>query len=412
MGHKEKISEIAEIVKYEGDNSTFVWKHPCEDFDSNTQLFVHESQEAIFFLNGQALDLFGAGRYTLETKNTPRLGEMLSRLVGEDKPFHAEVYFVNKTEQMNIKWGTDSRISFIEPTYNFPLSVGASGEMSLRVEDSRNLLVKLVGTDKDLSQARLTGFFRAVLMTKVKSYIAQTIKNDKINIFEIDERLQEFSEMLHSKLISDFAAYGVVLERFYITNVAKPDGEAQYEKFKSLYFRQYSEVAEAKLRQQVSIIDEQTKAQKTVIESQALATKRAQEGYTYQQERSFEVADKIAGNETAGQFANLGIGLGTLTGVGNTVSNIVEGSMKGIGEPATHKCKCGAILAEGAKFCPECGEKCLDNNQIICPSCGKAVAKAKFCAECGHKFLTDCPSCGAQVGENVKFCPECGQKLA
>ena len=54
---------IADMIKYEGDNSTFVWKHPREDFNTATQLVVHESQEAIFFLNGQALDLFGAGRY-------------------------------------------------------------------------------------------------------------------------------------------------------------------------------------------------------------------------------------------------------------------------------------------------------------------------------------------------------------
>lgn len=54
--------KIAEVIKYEGDNSTFIWKHPLEDFNSLTQLVVHESQEAIFMMNGQALDLFGPGR--------------------------------------------------------------------------------------------------------------------------------------------------------------------------------------------------------------------------------------------------------------------------------------------------------------------------------------------------------------
>ena len=53
------MAEIAQVIKYEGDNSTFVWKHPMEDFNTSTQLIVHESQEAIFFMNGQALDLFG-----------------------------------------------------------------------------------------------------------------------------------------------------------------------------------------------------------------------------------------------------------------------------------------------------------------------------------------------------------------
>ena len=60
---------IADIIKYEGDNSTFIWKHPNEDFNSLTQLIVHDSQEAVFMLNGEVLDVFGAGRYTLETQN-------------------------------------------------------------------------------------------------------------------------------------------------------------------------------------------------------------------------------------------------------------------------------------------------------------------------------------------------------
>ena len=71
----EKIKKdgLASIIKYEGDNETLVWKHPIEDFNFGSQLIVHESQEAIFFRDGQALDLFGAGRYTLQTQQLPLL---------------------------------------------------------------------------------------------------------------------------------------------------------------------------------------------------------------------------------------------------------------------------------------------------------------------------------------------------
>lgn len=100
---------------------------------------MHESQEAIFFLNGQALDLFGPGRHTLETQNIPLLGKLINLPTGGKTPFHAEIYFINKTEQMAIGWGTNSRAQFLEPTYGFPLSIGTSGEMSLRITDSRRL---------------------------------------------------------------------------------------------------------------------------------------------------------------------------------------------------------------------------------------------------------------------------------
>ena len=329
-----------EIIKYEGDNNTFIWKHLCEDFNSMTQLVVHESQEALFFMNGQALDLFGPGRYTLKTENIPQIGKILNRRTGDTSPFHCEVYFINKAELMSIKWGTDSKVQYIEPTYGFPLSIGASGEMSLRVSDSRKLLVKLVGTENFLSQQKLVGFFRAFLMTRVKTYIAQVMKASAINIFEIDEHLTAFSESIHKLLIQDFADYGVALERFLVTAIVKPDGDKQYEKFKELYFRQYADVAEAKLRQQTDLIYAQTEAQKVVIDSQAQAAKRAQEGYTYAQERSFDVAEKAAQNEAVGQLTNMGVGLGAMAGmsgaVGGMVGNVVNDVMQVAAEPLPH----------------------------------------------------------------------------
>ena len=321
------MANIAEIIKYEGDNSTFIWKHPSEDFNYLTQLIVHESQEAIFFMNGQALDMFGAGRYTLETQNIPLIGKALNKATNDKTPFHCEVYFINKTEQMNIKWGTDSRVQYIEPTYGFPLSIGASGEMTLRAEDSRKLLLKLVGTENYLGQQQLTNYFRSFLMTRVKTYIAQVMKTNSINIFEIDENLTMFSNAIKNLLVGDFAEYGVALEQFFVTTILKPDGDRQYEKFKELHFRQYADIAEAKLRQQTEIINAETEAQKTVIDSRAQATKRAQEGYTYQQERGFDVAEKVAQNEAVGEFTNMGVGFGTMAGVGGAVGGMVGGMM-------------------------------------------------------------------------------------
>ena len=323
------MSKIAEVIKYEGDNSTFIWKHPLEDFNSLTQLIVHESQEAIFMMNGQALDLFGPGRYTLETQNIPLIGKALNIPTGGKTPFHCEVYFINKTEQMAIKWGTDSKVQYVEPTYGFPISIGASGEMSLCVEDSRKLLLKLVGTETYLGREKLVLFFRAFLMTRVKTYIAQVMKTNAINIFEIDENLTAFSENIRNLLVPDFADYGISLERFLVTTIVKPDGDRQYEKFKELHFRQYADIAEAKLRQQTEIINAETEAQKVVIDSKAQATKRAQEGYTYQQERGFAVAEKVAENEAVGQFTNMGVGLGTMAGVGGAVGSVVGNAVNG-----------------------------------------------------------------------------------
>lgn len=386
--------EITSIIKYEGDNSTFVWKHPKEDFNTATQLIVHETQEAIFFLNGQPLDKFGSGRYTLETENIPLLRRIANIPTDGLSPFHCEVYFINKAEQMAIKWGTDSKIQYMEPTYGFPLAIGASGEMSLKADDSLKLLMKLVKTERDLSQAKLVAYFRGILMTRVKTYIAQVMKSNAINIFEIDEKLVDFSNAIHEKLTPDFAEYGISLERFFVTTIVKPDGATQYEKFKELHFRKYADIAEAQLRQQVEVIDEETAAKKALIASQAAAKKRVQEGYTYQQERGFDVAEKVAENDAAGQFTGMGIGLGAMAGVGGTVGGVVGGAVgqvfsgMDVASPPQSILRfcdqCGAELTPGAAFCDNCGTPLTSYD--VCPHCIFRFTKAgKFCPRCGAR---------------------------
>jgi membrane protease subunit (stomatin/prohibitin family) len=325
---------------------------------------------------------------------------------------------------------------WVEPAYNFPLQIGASGEMSLRVDDSRALLVKLVGTERSLTQQALVEKFRIFLDARVKTYLVQWIKSEKISIFEIDEHLTSMSEAMLEKLRPDFLDYGLALERFFVGTFVKPEDDRAYQKFKELHFRQYADVTEAKLRQQVGVIEQQTQAQRMVIEAEGLARKRTLEGYTYQDERGFDVAERVASNEAVGQMTNLGVGLGMITGVGGTVGSAVGGvmsntlgaSLQGMGVPgagpaakpenvgksAERMCpKCGANLPADAKFCPECGEKAPPpDGEIVCPACGKKTAKGKFCMECGAPLpcARKCPNCGAEAQEG-KFCPECGHKI-
>ena len=390
------MSKIVDVIKYEGDNSTFIWKHPCEDFNSLSQLIVHESQEAIFFMNGQALDMFGPGRYTLETQNLPLVGEILNRATGGESPFHCEVYFINKTEQMSIKWGTDSKVQYMDPENNFPISIGASGEMSLRAEDSRKLLLKLVGTESYLNREKLTTYFRSFLMTRIKSYIARVIAEQKISIFEIDALLEQFSAEIKTLLVNDFAEYGVALEQFFVTNILKPEGDPMYEKYKSLHFIEFADIKEARIRQQKELIDQETVSEKMIMESKALATKRAQEGYTYHQERQFDVAEKVAQNEGVGEFTSLGIGFGTMAGVGGTVGGMVGGMMNNAINNTVETTP--TAQAPATKFCDNCGAH-INAGVAFCEECGTPVIANKTCQNCGYEF--------ERPG---KFCPKCGTR--
>lgn len=375
---------IIDVIKYEGDNHTFVWKHPSVDFNTSTQLIVHESQEAIFFYNGQALDLFGPGRHTLGTQNIPLLTSVSSKIMsGGDTPFHAEVYFINLVEQMGIPWGTNSKVQYMDPEFNFPLSIGASGEMAIAPCDSRRLLVKLVGTEAILSQDKLVAYFKSFLQTRIKSILANVIADEKLSIFEMDAMLEMLSENIKRKLIPDFAEYGIGLTQFLVTNTVKPEGDPVYEKFKQLYFRQYADIREAQIEQQTAIINAETHAKQKVIDARAQADKRQIEGYTYQQERGFDVAEKVAQNEAVGEFSNMGIGLGMMTGVGGPVGGMVGSAMT----EAMGTADLGAAISQQPR---------LQTQRIA----SEAAGAAKFCSECGYGF----------GDSQMKFCPECGTK--
>lgn len=235
--------KIIDVIKYEGDNSTFIWKHPCEDFNMKSQLIVHESQEAVFMMNGQALDTFGPGRYTLDTENIPILGKLLQLGTGGDSPFHCEVYFINKTVQMAVKWGTDSKVRYIDPASNLPLELGASGEMNLMVADSRKLLIKLVGTMNGIAwdneggnfTKSLQASFRPLISTAVKSNLTASIKALGINILEIDEHLSQLSQILKSYIVGGFEEYGLTIPNFYLTTVVLPEEDPNFKRLRELY---------------------------------------------------------------------------------------------------------------------------------------------------------------------------------
>lgn len=445
------------VIKYEGDNSTFIYKHPSEDFNTMSQLIVHESQEAIFFMNGQALDLFGPGRYTLSTQNIPLLNKMLKGLTDSKKSFfHCEVYFINKTTQMSLKWGTDSRVRFIEPNLGVPLDIGASGELNLKVQDSRKLLVKVVGTMKGIAwDQQGAGFtksikdsFRPLISTAIKSKLAKTIKNEKIDILEIDEHLSELSQALKKEILPGFEEYGLTIPNFYVSNVLLPEDDPKFKEIRELHALSFDvkmrEATRAKLlaeettkteiskfEAQRKLIDESAKAESLRMRGIAEADVMHAQGYDKKDEFSRDVQIAYAqgignmGSKGGGGSSHMSdiIGLGVgLAAMGN-VAKQAGAAMNDLNNPnaireksqaSGNKCpKCGHENAPGVKFCSECGTKLGSTSQdeIICPRCGKRTKNGKFCNECGAPLIAKCPKCGHENAPGTKFCNECGTKL-
>lgn len=473
---KEKLKSNTgiSIIKYEGDNSTFVWKHPVEDFNMGSQLIVHESQEAILFLNGQALDLFGPGRYTLETENLPILKQIAKLPTDGQTPFHAEVYFINQTVQMSIKWGTDSRVRFIEPDTGLPLDLGASGEMNLQVVDSRKLLVKLVGTTSGISWdadsgtfgKSLKACFRPQIVTTIKSYLASVIKAQQLDILEIDQYLSELSLGLQEKLAPGFEEYGLGVAQFYVTNVSLPEDDPNFKQMRDLRTvafqhkkadaaasliaserkieieRQATETEKLRWEAERRAIKDQAEAHtirsKGIAEADVLAAKgkaeaeiMAAKGYTQRDVLQADVQKAYAegigkmgangasvvgggGSNMMNDLLGLGVGFAAMEKMGTHVNKAMKGMLDGDEvEEAPKKgwaCSCGFDRNTG-KFCSSCGKPKAE--AWDCTTCGAKGNTGRFCAECGvaKPEAWECTACGAK-GNTGKFCAECGRPKA
>ena len=419
------------IIKFEGDNTTFIWKHPSQDFDYGSQLIVHESQEAIFFKDGQALDLFGPGRYTLETQQLPLLEKTFKFPTDKEGVFHSEIYFINKTVQMGIKWGTPEKVRFIDPLTGVPLEIGASGEMNLQVSDSRKLLVKLVGTtsgiawdDKDGFTKSIQAAFRPLITNAVKANLSAVIKDEAIDLLEIDEKLDIISEKLMDCINPGFEEYGLNIPQLFVTSVVLPEDDPNFKRIRELHtitlqtriiqaeatvktaqaqseamYRTAQEQSKAAIEaaHREAVLQEQTtaieiakmEAERKIIAAQAEAQSQRMTGMAeaeIMQAKGYNQKDVIQGEVQKAYAEGIGnMGPAISSGGG---SNIV-GDMMGL----------GVGMAAASAIAPQIGDMMKGMNtqqsnqtQQAAPqadiwtcSCGHVNYEGNFCNNCGKK---------------------------
>ena len=447
---------LASVIKYEGEGDTLVWKHPIEDFNYGSQLIVHESQEAIFFRDGQALDLFGAGRYTLKTQQLPMLEKIYKLPTDTEGTFHSEVYYINLVTIMGVKWGTDSKVRMFDPSTGLHVELGACGEFNIHVVNSRKLLIKLIGTTSTLRQEQILGigdgkgYFRAMIMTQVKSYLAQVIKNCKINVLEIDEHLLDISGELKKRLNEYLNKYGLEISEFFVSRIMTPDDDPNFQRMKEQYAEQYLLVRQEQIRKKeaeaaaarkeveattaarVKLIGAQAQAEAYRMQAEAEAAEMRMKGYTYQQETARQIGKEAmknglgAGSGSLGDIAGLGIGLGAMGSVIGMTKDAIAPATDAVGQlrqavnstiekSGTWNCTCGQKNIE-SNFCPNCGAKNTESqpeNSWDC-TCGTKGIMFKFCPNCGRKRPEtredwDCPNCGTKK-ITFNFCPNCGMK--
>ncbi len=372
---------IIDVIKYEGGNNVLAWKHPKEDFNTSAQLIVHETQEAYIFKDGQLVGPYSAGKHTIKTENLPGVRHLIGLVTGGINPNHYEVYYINKVCSMEILWGTSTPWTIQDPSLQIPFEMQANGQFAIRVSNSKDFLLKLIGTITSFTKKNIHDYFSGIMISRIKDCITNTIKDEELSHSDISSHLVDISERVRTPLSETLGKYGLSLEEFVVENISIIKDEV------------YDDVRKAM----------GTRASNTI------------KGVTEQEKMGQEVAKAQAQNPgTGGQFGQVftGIAAGAAVApaIGGMVRNAVQPFSDGqsnvqhrdqfsMGTVRKHetteakahiKCnKCGFELDEGSKFCNQCGTPVSnsEDSMLSCPVCGaKLPANSKFCNSCGTKL--------------------------
>lgn len=282
---------IIDVVKYQNVDGELCHKFDSSDLRIGSQLVVHPAQTAIFVKGGVICDEFGAGTYTLETKNIPLLNKIINLPFGSESPFQAEVWFVNQTAKLNMPWGTPQPIQIEDPRYHIIVPLRANGQYGIRVTNPRLFLEQLIGNLGTFSANQIDQFYKGRIISALNTLIAQQIISNGVSVLDINTMLLTMSDYINEQLNGILSKYGVSIIEFSIMSVTFPQEDESVIRLKK--------AKDLAARLNITGRD------------------------VYQMERSFDVLDTAAANEgSGGQMMSMGVGLGAGIGVGNAVGNI------------------------------------------------------------------------------------------
>lgn len=220
------MARVLDLVEYidegKGEIVHRVPERGSGDFRIGSQLVVRESQSAVFFRDGKALDTFGPGRHTLTTANIPGLVDLVGKLFSGQTPFKAEVYFVTMRELTDMKWGTPQPITIPDPILGMARVTGY-GTYAIQITDPQLFVAKIVGTQNLYSTRDIQGFFRSIILSKMMDLIGEMGKS----VIQMAAFVEELGAGVRAKAQEEFASRGVTLNSFYVESISPTEETAK-----------------------------------------------------------------------------------------------------------------------------------------------------------------------------------------
>jgi len=407
---------LLDRVKFDGPPDVLVWKWPHDSLSLGAQVIVNESQEALFYKGGQALDLFGPGTHTLTTANLPFLQRLVNLPFGGKTPFSAEVYYVSKSIALGQNWGTKTPFMILDPRYRVTIPLRAYGQFGLRVVNAREFVTQIAGASgggtrgsasADLASKLFVGqitdfghekavnlvgttandtarnLLEALVLSSLQQSVGSLLVEQKLSVLDLPSQSLQLGKKTHELLQLNSQTFGLELVNFVIESINFDSKDESVQRLRAM-------------------LDEAAR-----LDVMGDAFRRNVD--FYRTERQFNVLEGAAENGgAAGSVMGAAMGIGMGFGVAAPAGALAKDSMA----ETVLKCrKCGASTPQSSKFCSSCGET-MQQNSVTCPGCSTLnPGSSKFCSNCGASMASrNCKKCGVELQPGSKFCNECGEK--
>src|SRR5512141_1772290 len=225
------MARIFDVIEYPSEmQDEIVHRFPEQgigDYRIGSQVIVRESQAAVFFRDGNALDVFRAGRHTIATANIPLLINLIGKAFNDRTPFPAEVYFVSMKEFANEKWGTPQPIIVRNPGMGLGVALlQGFGTYSFQVKDPQQFVTQIVGTQGAFRTTDIEERLKTILLSKLQDVLGETTAAK--SVLDLIGLTEELGAAVRAKAQGDFEALVLVLKSFYVGNL-KPSSKSPQE---------------------------------------------------------------------------------------------------------------------------------------------------------------------------------------
>ncbi len=208
-----------------------------------SSLRVKDNEVAVFVysqLDGTQIEFIeGPCDMIIETENMPVLGSIIEMAYGGGTPFQAEIYFINLSEIIQMRFGVPY---FNIYDYRFPgegIPIAVRGTINFKIADYREF-VDLHGI-VNFSVSDLQKKIRDLINHNIKEIVTKISKEIQESIIQLESKIEEINDLIEKRIKSELRKKFAI----FVTSVDIGDVEIDKESKGYVKISNFLETSEA-----------------------------------------------------------------------------------------------------------------------------------------------------------------------